>query len=405
MRRVLISGAGVAGPVLAYWLRRYGFAPTLVERTSVVRHGLGGHSVELVGPALAVVYRMGLGPAVREGRMSQRPVTLNRDDGPPAQLQLPPAATQQVELLRADLVKLLYEATRSEVEYLFNDSITGLRDDGRGVDVLFERSAPRRVDLVIGADGLHSVVRRLVFGPIEQFRHWLGGYLGVYSVPELPETWDRTLVRMDVGRIATAYGDHRSQQTQAVFVFRMPEEVRIDHRDRERQKLVLLGRFRDQSWPVPYLLEHLGEASDFYFESISQITLDSWYRGRIGLVGDAGYSPGPGVGAGTSLAVAAAYVLAGELAKARPDPIAGLYNYQEQIRRAVDQSRAVGLKALDSLVPASRTTVRATTPVFNLLARLPQGIQHLLVARNPTDRALSALNIPDYSRYLVRKIS
>ncbi|WP_132212187.1 FAD-dependent monooxygenase [Kribbella steppae] len=407
MARVLISGASVAGPVLAYWLRRFGFEPTVVERTPALRHGLGGHAVDLFGSGVEVVRRMGLWAQIHEARTRTTIMTLERRGGRPVDVNVDRLSAgisdQHVEILRGELTKILYDATRADVEYLFGDSIATVHDDGSGVDVTFDHAAPRRFDLVIGADGLHSTVRRLVFGPEEGLRRPLGGYLAVYSLPDLFDLGNRMLVHIDVNRIVSTYGVHQTGEARAAFLFRKPEELRFDHRDQEQQRQIVEAEFRDCGWRVPQLLEHLATADDFYFDAINQITLDSWCRGRVGLVGDAGFSPGPAIGGGTSLAAVTAYVLAGELASARNDLPAGLRSYEQRISRYVDLSRAAAVKTMRSVIPGSRTAVRLVPWATATLVKLPASIQKLAWSQNGLGKALGALQLPDYSPHLTSR--
>ncbi len=188
----------------------------------------------------------------------------------------------------------------------------------------FERAAGRTFDLVIGADGLHSNVRGLVFGPESRHTTWIGAYLAVLSVPNHLGLDGRIESFNGIGRIAAMYGAARMPDARAVFLFRTPEPLDYHHRDVPRQKELLREHFAGAGWEVPRLLAQLDSASAFYFDSITQLRLDTWSRGRVTLVGDAGYCPGPAVGGSTSLAVVGAYVLAGELAAAGGDARAGL---------------------------------------------------------------------------------
>ncbi|ADB31546.1 monooxygenase FAD-binding protein [Kribbella flavida DSM 17836] len=405
MQKVLISGASVAGPVLAYWLRQYGFRPTVVERTSAGRHGLGGHAVDLFAAAVEITARMGLADRIHEARTRTRWLSMERYGKPPVDVDLDKLSAglsdQHVEILRGELTSILYDATRAGVDYRFGDSIASLHDDGDGVDVTFEQAPPERFDLVIGADGMHSTVRRLVFGPEQQFRRPLGGYLGVYSLPNSFGLDNRMLTHLSVDRLVGVYGVHQTGQARATFLFRTKEELGDDHRDKERQKQLLRDQFRGHGWKVPQLLEHLDAADDFYFDSITQITLEDWHRGRVALVGDAGFCPGPAVGGGTSLAVVSAYVLAGELAAARSDLLSGLRNYQRQVRDVVQQSRRIGPKLMRSIIPASPTAVRLTPAATAVLIRLPERVQRFVWARSGFGKVLSSVQLPDY-RDLVR---
>ena len=399
--KILISGASVAGPVLAYWLHRYGFEPTVVERTPAIRHGLGGHAVDLFGPAAEVARRMGCWDAIDAARTRIESMTIERFGKRPVHIDLSRLyagiSGSHVEILRGELTKILYDATRDTVEYMFTDSIATLHDDGDGVDVTFDSGSERRFDLVIGADGLHSNVRRLAFGPEESMRRPLGGYLAVYSMPPVFGLGDHMLGHLSVGKLCGAYGVHQTGQERATFLFRTPHELRYDYRDKDEQKRLLLNEFGDYGWKVPQLLEHLDAAEDFYFDSIAQITLDTWQRGRIGLVGDAGFCPAPAVGGGTSLAMVTAYILAGELAAARSDLPSGLKNYEKAVRRAVDLSRKIGPGAMRGIIPGGRATLQLMPFAAAAVPKLPIRVQRLIWSQNAAGKALTAVPLPDYS--------
>jgi 2-polyprenyl-6-methoxyphenol hydroxylase-like FAD-dependent oxidoreductase len=180
-------------------------------------------------------------------------------------------------------------------------------------------------------------------------------------------------------------------------MFRTPAELEYDYRDKEQQKRLLAREFRDYGWRVPQLLEHLEAADDFYFDAIAQITLDTWQRGRIGLVGDAGYCPAPAVGGGTSLAIATAYILAGELATNGP---AGLRSYEAKVRQMVDRSRAIGPKVMGSIIPGGPAALRLIPLAAAVVPRLPTPIQRLIWSQNAVGKALGSTPLPDYSRQL-----
>jgi 2-polyprenyl-6-methoxyphenol hydroxylase-like FAD-dependent oxidoreductase len=193
-RTVLVSGASVAGPVVAYWLARNGFDVTVVERARAVRGGLGGHAVGLLGAAVDVVERMGLLPAVEAARTRTETIRFVRPGRRPVDVAVAGlvqalAGVRNIEVMRGELAELLNGAAREHAHHLFGDSITALHDDGAGVDVTFQHAPPRRFELVIGADGLHSGVRALTFGPETDHRHWLGGYLAACTVPATGSWW------------------------------------------------------------------------------------------------------------------------------------------------------------------------------------------------------------------------
>ena len=322
---VLISGASIAGPVTAYWLRRSGFRVTVVERAPALRK-TGGHAVDLFAPAMDIVERMGLADQVVARRTgTERMVVLREGARRPTTISMGKLmaglSRRHVEIMRDDLGEILHDATRDDVEYVFGDHVTGIGDDG---EVTFAKGRPRRFDLVIGADGLHSGVRGLVFGPEAEYTKWIGAYIAVASIPDYLDLRDEMRGVMGVDRLAGVYSARHMTDARALFLFRTPAELSYDRHDGEAQLRLLRERFGDLGWEVPRLLDEAARASAFYFDSVTQLRLEHWTRGRVALVGDAGYCPGPAVGGSTSLAVVGAYTLAGELAAAGGDPGPGV---------------------------------------------------------------------------------
>jgi 2-polyprenyl-6-methoxyphenol hydroxylase-like FAD-dependent oxidoreductase len=400
---VLVSGASIAGPTLAYWLSRHGFTPTVVERTPELRRGLGGHAVDLFGPSYDVAQRMGVLPAVLAARTTTQVLTLEHPGRRPVDVDLRRLMTaiskRHVEILRGELAAILYEASRAGTEYVFGDSIRTIEDMDSGggeVAVTFEHGPPRRFDLVVGADGLHSNVRLLTFGDESQFRRWLGGYLCVFTLPG-EEPFGRMRAYTAVDKLVSVYPTQTTGSAKAVFFFRRAEELVYDHHDIEHQKQLLRDAFAGEGWEVPRLLAELDHATDFYFDSISQIHLESWSRGRVTLVGDAGYCPGPAVGGGTTLAVVGAYVLAGELAAAGGDPTAGFRNYEKEMAEFVRRTRTIGPSVMKTLMPRSELHLRFMRRMTGLMPRLPVPVQRALWSlQGGAAQALTSITLKDY---------
>ncbi|OMC23407.1 FAD-binding protein [Mycobacterium colombiense] len=346
MTEVLVSGASVAGAATAFWLGRHGFSVTVVERHRGPRPG--GQAIDVRGPALTVLERMGLlGAAQKRKTQIQGSSVVDRDGNELSRdtESTPtggPIDSPNIELLRDDLVELLYGASQWTAEYLFDDTIVAVQDDGAAVHVTFERAAPRSFDLVIGADGLHSNVRRLVFGPEEDFIERLGTHAAIFTVPNFLDldywqTWHYGDATM-----AGVYSARNNTEARAMVGF-MDTELRIDYRDTEVQLDELERRMAGDGWVRPQLLEYMRTAPDFYFDEMSQIKMDRWSRGRVALVGDAGYCCSPLSGQGTSVALLGAYILAGELkAAARDETIdyeAGFANYHREFSDYVKRNQ------------------------------------------------------------------
>ncbi|MEV4107992.1 FAD-dependent monooxygenase [Nonomuraea sp. NPDC049695] len=370
--RILISGASVAGPALAYWLTRYGFAVTVVERAPALRK-TGGHAVDLFRPAMSIVEKMGVLDQVVAKRTGVEWLTMHREgESRPVELELrrvmSAVSDRHVEIMRDDLSEIFYDATRHDVDYVFGDSIASISDDG---EVTFDSGRKDVFDLVIGADGLHSNVRRLVFGPESRFTTWIGAYLAVVSVPQHLGLEGRIESVAGIGRMAGVGRARHMDDARAVFLFRTPEQLDYHYRDVPRQKELLRERFQGMGRQVPRLLEELDRTPAFYFDSITQLHLDSWSRGRVTLVGDAGYCPGPAVGGSTSLAVVGAYVLAGELAAYGGDHTRAFPAYEAEIGDYVRRSRTFAVNAAKRIVPGTRFDLWALTGLVRLINHLP----------------------------------
>ncbi|MEV4565355.1 FAD-dependent monooxygenase [Nonomuraea sp. NPDC049419] len=320
---VLISGASIAGPALAHWLIRYGFAVTVVERAPSLR--LGGQAVDFKGAThRTVLSRMGILDDVRRlqtGGSDQEIV-----DAAGRRLAVIPGEFSggDVEITRGDLSRLLYERTAPACEYVFGDSITSLTETGDGVHVTFERAAPRTFDLVVGADGIHSNVRRLAFGPEKEFVRFLGHY---YALVETGlDFGEPAKMYNEPGRMVTVGGP----KAPAFFVF-ASEALEYDRYDVDQQKKLLGRAYAGMGWRVPKVMDAVRDAREVYFDSLSQVRIDRYSEGRVVLLGDAAYGNTLG-GFGTGLAVVGAYVLAGELAAAGGDHRAAFAEYERQFR-------------------------------------------------------------------------
>ncbi|MEV5606102.1 FAD-dependent monooxygenase [Streptomyces sp. NPDC052299] len=399
--RILVSGAGIAGPVLAHWLIRYGFEVTVVERAPALRR-TGGHAVDLFRPAVDISERMGVLPRIEERATGTDRLSVFREGARrPVRADLTKifggASERHVEVMRDDLTTIYYDATRDDVEYVFGDSVTSVAE-GAGGEVTFEHAAPRRFDLVVGADGLHSTVRRLVFGADAGRGSFLGAYFAVLSLPNVSGPDGELLMHVGVGRTAGAYGACHLDDARVLFLFRSARELDWDHRDVPRQKELVRGAFAGLHAQVDGWLEELDRTPAFYFDSISQLRMDSWSRGRVTLVGDAGYCPGPTVGGSTTLAVVGAYVLAGELARAGGDHERAFPAYEGVMAEHVRGSRAVASSAARTLIPTSRTGGWGLAQGARLVSALPAGPgRALLRLTTRSARLYDAMTVEDYA--------
>ncbi|HZU48148.1 MAG TPA: FAD-dependent monooxygenase [Mycobacterium sp.] len=397
--RVLISGASIAGPVLAFWLDRYGFDVTVVERAPTFRK-TGGHAVDLFRPAMEISAKMGVLPRIEDRATKTTRLSIYRDGARrPIRVDLTKiyraASDRHVEIMRDDLSEIYYQA--ADVDYLFGDSITTISPDG---EVTFEHATPRRFDVVVGADGLHSNVRRLVFGDDAGRTRYLGGYLAVASIPKSLATVGEMIGHVEIGRMAGIYSAQHLDDARAVFMFHS-RELQYHYRDVLRQKGLLRNAFAEMHRRVDGWLECLDTTPAFYFDSITQLQLDTWSRGPVTLVGDAGYCPGPAVGGSTSLAVVGAYVLAGELARAGADYQAAFAAYEQRMREPVRRTRAFASRAAKTVVPASRAALWAVTRGAQLVSALPTPVSRAVAKLNTTGvRLHDSIPVPDYGSHV-----
>lgn len=393
--KILVSGASIAGPAVAYWLQRYGFEVTVVERADRLRGG--GYPIDIRGTALEVVRRMGVYPQLRAAHVNTRALTFVEPDGAVIASLGPESISgggdgHDLEVPRGDLARVLYGATRERVDYRFNDSIAAMTENADGVDVRFAGGAEERFDLVVAADGLHSTTRAQMFGPEEPFHRYLGYAFAGFTLPNDFGLSHEGLIWSTPGLGAALYavGDNSFVGDGGVvhgfLNMARPEPPFEAFRDPAAQRDLVAAAFSGAGWHVPELIEGMRRADDLFFDVVSQIWMPRWSSGRLVLVGDAGYAPSFLTGQGSSLALVGAYLLAGELATTG-DHETALDRYEKLARPFVESNQRLVTAGQATMFPTTGQAQIERDAMLRRLTRLPSS----------EEPAHSALVLPDYS--------
>ena len=361
----------------------------------------GGQTVDLRGAGGDVVERMGLMPQMRAHALEQHGVAWVKSDGS-RRAEMPVTAfdgnglVSKLEILRGDLVDVLYQGTRDSVEYRFNARISELNQDDDGVDVTLADGTRLRVDLVIGADGPHSAVRGMAFGPEEEFVKPLGGYNAWFSAPDHVGLDGWYLMYLAPGGLnASMRPTHDPAMAKAGLAFQSTP-ITYDRRDIDEQRQILVDRFAGAGWQCDALLSAAQEADDFYFDSFLQVHMPNWASGRVALVGDAGYCASPLSGMGTSLALVGAYILAGELGPADSFDAKAFGQRSSATKRTCDRtltSARTSRTGSSAIAPNSASDIAMNIAVMKWMQRWP----FRPIAAKVWFATADSIDLPDYS--------
>lgn len=370
--RIIINGAGIAGTALAYWLGKLGHEVLLVERAPRLR--TGGFVVNLWGVGYDALERMGLLQELLERQHYSSELRMVDSNGRtrggyPSSVLLKLANNRMATLARSDIAASIYAALDSSVETLFGDSISTIDDDGTRVKVGFEHSSAREADLVIGADGLHSQVRQIIFGPDARFEYPMGCHVASFEVADYPHrNGDVYVAYTAPGRYVARFP---MRDGRMLFFVLLRDEHLGGHvpADQVERKAALVHALSDIGWESASVLSALRQTDDLYFDSISQIRMDTWTNGRVALIGDAAACPSLIAGEGAGFALAEAYVLAGELHR-HGDIATAMAHYEARLKTVVARKQKHAESLAASFVPRTEIGIRMRD-YATLLMRLP----------------------------------
>jgi len=370
--RILISGAGIAGPALAYWLAHYGFQPTLVEVAPHLRSG--GYVIDFWGAGFDVAERMGILPEVLNAGYRVRELrVVNRDGkqvaGFPVDAFFRITHGRYTSLPRSALSAAIFRAIADKVETIFGDSVEAIEQTSQDVHVAFRSGAARDFDLVIGAGGLHSKVRDLTFGPDRKFEKYLGFKAAAFEIEGYRPRDELVYVMYtEVGQQVARF-TMRDDRTLILFTF-ADDDASIPASLCD-QKALLRKRFGNGGWECPQILQALDASDQLYFDRVSQIRMDSepglWTRDRVSLIGDAAFCVSLLAGQGCALAMTAAYILAGELHRANGDYREAFRRYQSVFAPFVRGKQDAALRFANAFAPRSKWAIFVRNQIFNLL--------------------------------------
>jgi 2-polyprenyl-6-methoxyphenol hydroxylase-like FAD-dependent oxidoreductase len=358
-KKVLISGASFAGLSTAYWMNKSGYKVTVVEVGNELKKG--GTPVDIHGNTVNIVKRMGMFEQIKSNRLSLEVWEFkNADDFTENSRVLKQPEEElsddEFEIERNVLLNMLFDTIKNDVEFIFNNSITALNETKDDIQVTFKNGPQQVFDLVFGCDGIHSVVRRLWFGHETEYAHFLGAYFSITIVNKslIKQKTMQLYSEPDKFVMLNAYNN----KTDIVLSFRSEKEIPYDYRNEEQQREIILEQFAGQSWRTAELLEEVQHSKTFYFDKYCQIKMPSWTKGRVALVGDAGYCASPAAGKGGSLAIDGAAALADAFQQHKGNFELAFQDYNKKFRPFIEEVQAAAVIMLEQLLPKTEEAIR-----------------------------------------------
>jgi 2-polyprenyl-6-methoxyphenol hydroxylase-like FAD-dependent oxidoreductase len=354
-KSALVSGASFAGLSTAYWMKKAGYKVTVVEIAKGLKKG--GSPVNIEENTVNIVRRMGLLDQIKSNSIKMELMEFKNSDDVTEKSMPLSRAKEEYEIERDVLLNIMFEAVKDDVEFIFGDSIAVLKEDNNGIDVTFKGGQNRSFDLVFGCDGVHSALRKYCFGEDAEFSHFLQVYFSITIVNKL-------LIRENVLQLYNEPGksvmlNAYNHKTDIVFCYFSAAEIPYDYRDEEQQRKMIQEQFSAVGWRTSELLKEVKRSTTFYFDKLCQIKMPSWTKGRVALVGDAGYCASPAAGKGGSLAIDGAAALADAFQKCDGNFELAFAEYNRSFRPFIEQVQADAEKfGVEMLVPRTEEAIR-----------------------------------------------
>ena len=353
-KRVLVSGASFAGLVTAYWMNKMGYKVTIIEIGDHLK--MGGTPVDIKDGTVDIVKRMGLLEQIKARRVGPEKWEFkNADDITKHTVLLEKLPDNEFEIERDVLLNMLFRLVKNDVNFIFGSSITSLQEEESCMSVTFKDGTQQQFELVFGCDGIHSTVRKIWFGPEAEYAHFLGQYFSVAITNKLLVEEGTYQMYAEPNKGVALYAYNR--KTDIIFTFRPEKEIPYDFRNQDQHKKIISAQFEGMGWRTAELKKELLHAESFYFDRFCQIKMPSWTKGRVALVGDAGYCASPAAGMGGSLAIIGATALADAFEKHKGNFESAFEAYHKELQPFIAGVQEEAVNMLDKLLPRTKEEI------------------------------------------------
>lgn len=354
MKNVLVSGASFAGLCTAYWMNKQGYQVTIVEIAPGLKKG--GTPVNILENTIEITKRMGILDQIVANRLHMESLSLKNAADVSERLDYHQERDEvEYEIERDFFLHLLYDLVKGQVKFIWSDNITGLQEIQEHMAVNFKNAPAQNFDLVFGCDGIHSAVRKYWFGEESLYAHFLQAYFSISITDKLLIPENTTQMYSEPGQ--TVMLNAYNGKTDICLCFRSEKEIPYDYRNEQQMRNIILENFKDTGWRTPELLEEVQRTTGFYFDKLCQMKMPSWTKGRVALVGDAGYCPSPAAGRGGSIAIDGAAALADAFEKCHGDHEKAFREYDQSFRPFIEEIQAQAAYGLEALIPRTAEAI------------------------------------------------